>query len=237
MPIRLTFHGAARTVTGSCYLLETEHARVLVDCGMFQGSKTERELNYRAFPFDPAAVSGVLLTHAHIDHAGLLPKLVKHGYGGRIHCTQATVDLCGIMLPDSGSIQEMEVEQLNRRRVKRGQEEVEPIYTLEDAMAALEHFEGHPFETWISPGPGIRARFWNAGHLLGSASIEVEVEQPGEKPLRLLFSGDLGPTTRCCTLIRRRQPTSISSSANRPMAGVTASSGARTAAVKSWRAR
>jgi metallo-beta-lactamase family protein len=196
MSVRLTFHGAARTVTGSCYLIETERARVLVDCGMFQGSKTERELNYRAFPFQPQTLSSVLLTHAHIDHAGLLPKLVKHGYEGRIHCTVATVDLCGIMLPDSGSIQEMEVKQLNQRRLKRGENEVEPIYTLEDAMAALEHFEGHAFETWITPAPGIRARFWNAGHLLGSASIEVEVEQPASKPLRLLFSGDLGPDNK-----------------------------------------
>ena len=196
MPVRLTFHGAARTVTGSCYLLDTGEARVLIDCGMFQGSKTERELNYRAFPFEPSTLSGVLLTHAHIDHAGLLPKLVKHGFGGRIHCTVATADLCGIMLPDSGNIQEMEVEQLNRRRVKRGEEEVQPIYTVEDAMASLEHFEGHPFETWVTPAPGIRARFWNAGHLLGSASIEVEVAQGSEKPIRLLFSGDIGPDNK-----------------------------------------
>lgn len=196
MSVRLTFHGAARTVTGSCYLLETGGTRILIDCGMFQGSKTERELNYRDFPFTPARLAAVLLTHAHIDHAGLLPKLVKHGFEGRIHCTEATADLCGIMLPDSGSIQEMEVKQLNQRRVKRGEEEVEPIYTLEDAMTALEHLEGHGFETWISPAPGIRARFWNAGHLLGSASIEVEVAQEGAKPLRLLFSGDIGPDNK-----------------------------------------
>ena len=196
MSVRLTFHGAARTVTGSCYLLDTEHARVLIDCGMFQGSKTERELNYRAFPFQPSSITGVLLTHAHIDHAGLMPKLVKHGYGGRIHCTVATADLCGIMLPDSGSIQEMEVRQLNQRRVKRGQEEVEPIYTLEDAMSSLAHFEGHAYESWFSPAPGVRARFWNAGHLLGSASIEVEVDQTAAKPLRLLFSGDIGPDNK-----------------------------------------
>ena len=196
MAIRIKFHGAARTVTGSCYLIETERAKLLVDCGMFQGSKTERELNYRPFPFDPASLTAVLLTHAHIDHAGLLPKLVKHGYDKRIHCTHATADLCGIMLPDSGNIQEMEVKQLNQRRLKRGEEEVQPIYTLQDAMTALENFEGHPFETWFSPAPGMRARFWNAGHLLGSASIEVEVEQDGGKPLRILFSGDIGPDNK-----------------------------------------
>jgi metallo-beta-lactamase family protein len=196
MPVRLTFHGAARTVTGSCYLIETAASRVLIDCGMFQGSKTERELNYRAFPFAPSALSAVLLTHAHIDHAGLLPKLVKHGYEGRIHCTEATADLCGIMLPDSGSIQEMEVKQLNQRRQKRGQAEVEPIYTQEDAVSALEQFEGHPFEAWITPAPGIRARFWNAGHLLGSASIEVEVDGGEGAPIRLLFSGDIGPDNK-----------------------------------------
>lgn len=194
--IRLTFHGAARTVTGSCYLLDTGNARVLIDCGMFQGSKTERELNYRAFPFEPSRLTAVLLTHAHIDHAGLLPKLVKHGYGGRIHCTAATADLCAIMLPDSGGIQEMEVKQLNQRRMKRGEAEVEPIYSFDDAMASLSQFEGHDYETWIEPTPGFRARFWNAGHLLGSASIEVEVSQPGGKPLRILFSGDIGPDNK-----------------------------------------
>ena len=196
MAIRLKFHGAARTVTGSCYLIETDRAKLLIDCGMFQGSKTERELNYRAFPFDPAALDGVLLTHAHIDHSGLLPKLVRHGYGKTIHATQATVDLCGIMLPDSGGIQEMEVKQLNQRRARRGMEEVQPIYTQDDAMATLTYFVGHPYETWITPAPGIRARFWNAGHLLGSASIEVEVEQEGKTPLRILFSGDLGPANK-----------------------------------------
>lgn len=196
MSIRLKFHGAARTVTGSCYLLETSQARVLVDCGMFQGSKTERELNYRPFPFEPSSLTAVLLTHAHIDHSGLLPKLVKHGFRNRIHCTAATADLCAIMLPDSGGIQEMEVKQLNQRRAKRGQDEVQPIYTLEDAMACLAQFDSHDYERWVSPAPGIRARFWNAGHLLGSASIEMEVDQEGRKPLRILFSGDLGPDNK-----------------------------------------
>ncbi len=196
MPIRLKFHGAARTVTGSCYLLDTDNARVLIDCGMFQGSKTERELNIRAFPFDPRALAAMLLTHAHIDHAGLIPKLVKHGFAGKIHCTQPTADLCGVMLPDSGYIQETEVRQLNERKRKRGLSEVEPIYTLEDAKASLEHLSSVPYEMWMEPAPGIRARYWNAGHLLGSASIEVEVARGGQSPLRILFSGDIGPDNK-----------------------------------------
>ena len=196
MSVRLRFHGAARTVTGSCYLLEAGGSRVLIDCGLFQGSKTERELNYRPFPFDAASVDAMMLTHAHIDHSGVVPKLVNHGFKGKIHCTHATADLCGIMLPDSGFIQEMEVKQLNRRRSKRGEEEVEPIYTFDDAKKSLDQMWGEAFETWFEPAPGIRARLWNAGHLLGSASIEVEAAQDGKKPLRLLFSGDIGPDNK-----------------------------------------
>ena len=193
MSIRLKFHGAARTVTGSCYLLETESAKVLIDCGMFQGSKTERELNFRNFPFDPANLDAMLLTHAHIDHTGLIPKLVKHGFNKKIHCTAATVDLCAVMLPDSGFIQESDAKFQNRRNRQRGLPEVEPIYTLEDAMNSLERFEALDYETWMEPAKGIRARWWNAGHLLGSASIEVEVTQVGKPPTRILFSGDIGP--------------------------------------------
>ncbi len=196
MTLKLTFHGAARTVTGSCYMITTDQAKVIVDCGMFQGSKTMSALNYRPFPFDPTTIDAMLLTHAHIDHTGVIPKLTKHGFKGKILCTQGTVDLCAIMLPDSGHIQEADVEQLNKRNAKRGLDPVEPIYTLEDAMAALSHFSAVSYETWISPAKGIRARYWNAGHLLGSASIEVEVEQAGKKPTRILFSGDIGPDNK-----------------------------------------
>ena len=193
MTIKLTFHGAARTVTGSCYLLEAAGSRLLVDCGMFQGAKTITELNYRSFPFDPRSITALILTHAHIDHTGLVPKLVKHGFSRTIHATPGTIDLCSIMLPDSGFIQETEVKQLNERNRKKGLPEVEPIYGLEDAMAAVQLMRPVDYEKWFEPAPGIRMRYWNAGHLLGSTSIETEITRDGKPPLRLLFSGDIGP--------------------------------------------
>ncbi len=196
MTVKLHFHGAARTVTGSCYLIETDRAKVLVDCGMFQGSKSMDALNYRPFPFQPASVDALVLTHAHIDHTGVVPKLTKQGFKKTIHCTSGTVDLCAIMLPDSGHIQEMDVLQLNQRNVRKGVPEVQPIYTLLDAMAALTQLVPHSYQEWFEPAIGIRMRYWNAGHLLGSASIEVEIEQSGGKPLRVLFSGDIGPDNK-----------------------------------------
>ncbi|HQN52346.1 MAG TPA: MBL fold metallo-hydrolase, partial [Phenylobacterium sp.] len=132
MTLRLTFHGAAGCVTGFCARLETDRAQVLIDCGLFQGSKTLKALNYEPFPFDPRKIDAVVLTHAHIDHSGLLPKLVKAGFEGPIHATAATRDLCAVMLADAGGIQESEVRQLNRRNERRGRDPVEPIYTAED---------------------------------------------------------------------------------------------------------
>lgn len=191
---RLHFHGAAHSVTGSCFEIEAGTARILVDCGLFQGPKSERELNYRPFPFDPAKVNAVLLTHAHIDHSGLLPKLASHGFTGRIFATKATIDLCSVMLPDSAHIQETEVEQLNRRNAQRGRPTVEPIYTQADAAACMTLFQAVEYKDWISIVPGIKARYWNAGHLLGSASIEIEIDgDDAENPVHLLFSGDIGP--------------------------------------------
>lgn len=167
---------------------------MLVDCGLFQGAKSEKELNYRSFPFKPSRVDALCLTHAHIDHSGLVPKLVKAGFAGPIYATPATADLASIMLPDSGHIQEFEVNQLNRRNSRRGRPTVTPIYTAEDAVACLEQFRPVPYGEWRSVARGFRARYWNAGHLLGSASIEMEVEDgEGGKPIRLLFSGDIGP--------------------------------------------
>ncbi|BAT61797.1 ribonuclease [Variibacter gotjawalensis] len=195
---KLHFHGAAQIVTGSCYRLEHAGKQILIDCGMFQGTKSEKELNYRAFPFDPRAISAMLLTHAHIDHAGLIPKLTKAGYAGPIYATAATVDLCAVMLPDSGHIQEVEVQQLNRRNTRRGRDPVEPIYTFADAVAALTQFRPIQYSQWLDVTDAIRARYWNAGHLLGSASVEIELKGAGKDggPLRLLFSGDLGPDNK-----------------------------------------
>ncbi len=161
---------------------------------MFQGSKSERELNYRPFPFKLSDIDALCLTHAHIDHSGLIPKLVKGGFTGPIYATAATTDLASVMLPDSGHIQELEVEQLNRRNVRRGRPEVTPIYTAEDAVACLTQFRSVRYDTWQNVAPGFRARYWNAGHLLGSSSIEIEATpDSGQEPIRLLFSGDIGP--------------------------------------------
>ena len=190
----LTFHGAARGVTGSCFRLATAGGTILVDCGMFQGSKTEKELNYRPFPFDPADIDAVILTHAHIDHSGLLPKLVHDGFAGVIHATRATVDLCGVMLPDSAHIQALEVQQLNRRRARWQKDALTPIYDGADVDRTLAQMRGHDYGDWVPVLPGLRARFWNAGHMLGSASVELEVLLPGHRePLSLCFSGDIGP--------------------------------------------
>lgn len=193
---RLHLHGAARGVTGSCLRIETAAGAVLIDCGMFQGAKTEKALNYRPFPFDPRGISAVILTHAHIDHSGLLPKLVRDGFGGAIHATAATADLCAAMLPDSAHIQALEVTQLNRRKARWNEAPVTPIYDADDVARTLTRFRPQPYGAWFAPLPGLRARFWNAGHMLGSTSVEVEVAREGGKPLRLLASGDLGPAEK-----------------------------------------
>ncbi len=146
MSVTIRFCGAARTVTGSCHLFETGSGRFTVDCGLFQGQKTLKELNYGAFPFHPCDVDAVLLTHAHIDHSGLLPKLVRNGFTGRIFATRGTIDLCSYMLPDAGSIQESEVAALNRRNAARGRAEVPQIYTPADAVAALHSYTPVEYE-------------------------------------------------------------------------------------------
>jgi len=196
MEFKIKFCGAARTVTGSCYHVTIPGFRFLVDCGMFQGTKTIRELNYGDFPFDVDALDAVFLTHAHIDHTGLLPKLMKNGFSGPVFATEATRDLLTYMLPDSGHIQEFEVKRINQRNRRRDLPPVFPIYTKEDGVRAAEGIRYVPLEEWFDVGHGVRVRFWNAGHILGSASIEFELAA-GKKAngggKRILFSGDVGP--------------------------------------------
>lgn len=193
MSVELYFHGAAGTVTGSCYRVVHPGGQFLVDCGLFQGNKTVRGLNLKPTPFDPANLDYLLLTHAHIDHCGLVPKLYGNGFSGSIHCTSPTAGLIEFLLADGAGIQESEAERENRKRARRGDPPIDPLYTREDAAKALEHRVSHPYEQWVEPGPGVRIRYWNAGHILGSASIEVEVDDRDGEKVRLLFSGDLGP--------------------------------------------
>jgi metallo-beta-lactamase family protein len=191
-PVSLHVHGAAGTVTGSCFRLTTPRGELLIECGMFQGPKSLRTLNYRPFPFAAAAIDAVLLTHAHIDHTGLFPKLALAGFRGKAWTTEASRDLLEAMLPDTGAIQEGDVERLNRRNRRRGEPAVAPIYTRADAEAALSLIVPQRYETWFQPLPGVRARLRNAGHILGSAFVELEIDA-GPRPLRLTVSGDIGP--------------------------------------------
>jgi metallo-beta-lactamase family protein len=191
MTLQLTFHGAAKTVTGSCFELRHGGSRVLIDCGLFQGSRSLEALNHEPPPFDPSELDAVIVSHAHIDHSGQLPRLAREGYKGAIWCTPETADLLEFMLADAGRIQEYEAERRNRRRDRAGDEPFEPIYTEADAMAAWRLTRPVPLCTWFEPAEGFRVRLWNAGHILGSASVEVEVAGT-----RLLFSGDLGPDNK-----------------------------------------
>lgn len=190
--VEVKFLGAAGTVTGSCYLVSHPGGKFLVDCGLFQGSKTLRSLNYAPFPFDPKSIDFVVLTHAHVDHSGLVPKLVKAGFRGPVYTTQGSRDLLTYMLPDSGYIHETEVKRLNRRNVRRGDPIVEPIYTKNQAEASLDSLVIRSYDEWFEVSQGVQLRLWNAGHILGSASVEITVETD-DGQLRLLFSGDIGP--------------------------------------------
>jgi metallo-beta-lactamase family protein len=183
--VKLTFLGAAGTVTGSKYLLEAEDERILVDCGLYQGVKQLRLRNWKPLPVAPESIGAVLLTHAHIDHSGFLPALVRDGFGGRAFCTPPTRDLCEILLPDAGHLQEEDARYANRKGFSKHHPAL-PLYTEDDAKHALSALSALPFEDWNEAGP-FRFRFRPAGHILGAASIEVE-----HAGRRVLFSGDLG---------------------------------------------
>lgn len=189
--MKITFLGATRTVTGSNYLIEAAGKKFLVDCGMWQGKAELEEENYQEFEFDPREIDFMLLTHAHIDHSGRIPKLYKEGYRNKIYAHKATCDLCALMLPDSGHIQEQESEWKNRKRIRKGEEPREPLYTAEEALRCLEIFEPVKYDEIIDITPEIHARFNDAGHMLGSSIIELWVEENGKR-IKTVFTGDLG---------------------------------------------
>jgi metallo-beta-lactamase family protein len=184
--MKLTFLGATDTVTGSRYLLETPGARILVDCGLFQGPKRWRERNWAPLPFDAASIDAVVLTHAHIDHAGYLPRLCKAGFRGRIHGTAGTRDLVGILLPDSGHLQEEEARNANRGGYSRHRPAL-PLYTRQDAVDSLEQVDAHPVHVPFEVAGGVDATFRRAGHIIGAASLQLRVEGT-----TIGFSGDVG---------------------------------------------
>jgi len=189
--MRVEFLGGVRTVTGSATLLEKGSLKWLVDCGMFQGGKELEEKNWHLQPYQAKHLSFILLTHAHIDHSGLIPKLVQEGFRGKVICTKATRDLCEVMLEDSGHIQEMEAEWQNRKGKRAGKREAIPLYTMNDAEKSLRCFQTVNYGERFQLADGIKVRFQDAGHILGSAIIEIWIEEGGEKK-KLIFSGDLG---------------------------------------------
>ena len=189
--MEITFYGAAQTVTGSQHLLKVNGSRLLLECGLFQGRRKETYERNREFYYDPASVDAVLLSHAHIDHSGNLPHLVKKGYRGPIYATHATSHLANLMLIDSGHIHETDALYINRRRERRGEEPIEPLYTMEDAGQVAQYFVCYDYNEPFEPLPGVVARFVDAGHILGSAAIVLDIEENGQQK-RFWFSGDIG---------------------------------------------
>ena len=189
--MKITFLGATKIVTGSNFLVEAAGKKFLVDCGLYQGKAELEEQNYREFDYTPAEIDFMLLTHAHIDHSGRIPKLYNDGFKGPIYAHKATCDLCQIMLPDSGHIQEMEAEWKNKKRLRKGQPTRGPLYTAEDALKCMEIFVPVKYDEIIQVSEDIYVRFNDAGHMLGSSTIEIWAKENG-KETKAVFSGDLG---------------------------------------------
>lgn len=189
--MEIEFLGGARTVTGSQHLIHINGKKILLECGLFQGRRSETYEKNKNFKFNPAEIDILLLSHAHIDHCGNIPNLVKNGFKGNIYATSATVDLCQIMLRDSAHLQEMDIAFVNKKRKKKGEPPVEPLYQIEDVENAMTHFLGVQYNRQIEILPGIKATFRDAGHILGSAGIQLDIEKSG-KNFRFGFSGDIG---------------------------------------------
>ena len=191
--MKLTFHGAAQTVTGSQHLLQVNGINILLDCGLFQGRRAESYERNLHFPFRPSEIDVLVLSHAHIDHSGNIPNLVKQGFQGDIICTAPTQDLCGIMLRDSGRIQEADAAFVSKQGRKRNQPPVEPIYTEADAAQCLRYFIGLQYQRPYKLAPGVTLSFYDAGHILGSAMVKLEIEDYETKEIcTFIFSGDIG---------------------------------------------
>jgi metallo-beta-lactamase family protein len=187
----ITFHGAAGEVTGSCYLLRVSGYQLLLDCGLIQGNPKEEARNRQPFPFDPGQIDAVILSHAHIDHSGRLPLLVKSGYTGPIYTQRACRDLCRIMLRDSAFLNEKDAEWANRKRLRKGLSRVEPLYSVKDAQKAMRRFKALEYGAEQEILPGIRLRLQDAGHILGSSIVELWLSA-GSLTRKVVFSGDLG---------------------------------------------
>lgn len=194
--MKITFCGAAGTVTGSCHLIELESGKkILLDCGLYQGREEEFKKHNHEWPFNPSEIDFLILSHAHIDHSGRIPKLVKDGFLGDIISTSATRDLCAIMLMDSAMIQEQEAKHIKRKKIKN-ELYAEPLYTRKDAKASLSHFVGISYDHWLKIDEGIRIIFQDTGHILGSASVVLEIGEASQETIRLGFTGDIGRPNR-----------------------------------------
>ncbi len=190
--MKISFHGAARTVTGSKHVITLKNGtKILLDCGMFQGMGPETDAMNRDWGFEPSEINFMILSHAHIDHCGLIPKLIKDGYKGKIFCTPATLDLAAVLLEDSAGIQENDVKNLNKRKALQGLPYIKPLYTTEDALNAVNNFTSVNYNTWHSINDEIQFCYTDAGHIIGSTCVHLKLKEDG-KTTTLTFSGDVG---------------------------------------------